>query len=171
MKYLKFIFFVLAVTILSGCSSLRTAFDYDKEADFTKYKTFAFYKEGMDQLNLNDIDKKRFIKAITNEMQKMGMVKSTTTPDLLVNVIVKGKERTSITDNYYGYGWWYSMPSITVRQYTENTIYIDLVDRAKNQLVWQGKGVGEFLEKEKDRGARIEEAVSMILAQYPYGKK
>ncbi len=172
MKQFKIILLVFGIFVLSACSSLHTAFDYDKEVDFSKYKTFAFYKEGMKQLKVNDIDKKRFVKAIITEMQTKGMTKNTTNPDLLVNIIVKGKERTSITGDYgYGYGWWRPMPSLTVRQYTENVIYIDLIDRAKNQLVWQGKGVGKFIENEKDRDARVQEAVRMILAQYPLGKK
>lgn len=171
-KTLPMLIAFAAIISLSACSSLRTAFDYDKQADFSRYKTFAFYKEGMDQLKVNDIDKKRFIQAVVNDLQSKQLTKSTENPDLLVNIIITGKDRMSITDDYpYGYGWWYPMPSMTVRQYTESTIYIDLIDREKNQLVWQGKGTDEFNASESDRDTRIQETVTKILAQYPYGER
>lgn len=172
MKRIYVYLITLAVIVLSSCTSLRTAFDYDKEVNFSDYKTFAFYKEGMDKLKVNDIDKKRFIKAVVEDLQSKGMQKSTITPDLLVNIVIRGKERVSVTDDYtYGYSWWYPAPSMTVRQYTESTIYIDLIDRAKNQLVWQGKGTDEFNSSEQDKDTRIRETVIKILEQYPFGSK
>lgn len=172
MKKTYILLSILLLAILSSCSSLYTAFDYDKDANFNKYKTFAFYKEGMDKLKANDIDKKRFIESITNDLLNKGMSKNTDNPDLLVNVIIRGKDRTSITEDYpFGYGWWYPHSSITMRQYTESTIYIDLIDRIENQLVWQGKGTDEFNASEKNKDARIQEVVTKILEQYPHGRK
>ncbi len=165
-----FLGFIL-LALLSSCSSLRTAFDYDKDVDFANYRTFAFHKEGMAELKVNDIDKKRFIQAISADLQSKGLKKNTENPDLLVNVVIKGKDKIRVSDDYYGYGWWRPYPSMTVRQYKESTIYIDIVDRAKNQLVWQGKGTDEFNSSERDKDARIQETVTQILAQYPYGKK
>lgn len=171
MKKIQFTLIIIAVAVISSCGSLHTAFDYDKEANFDSYHTFAFYKEGMEQLKVNDIDKKRFIEAIIKDLQNKGMQKNIEAPDLLVNIIIKGKDKVSVTDDYpYGYSWWYPAPSMTVRQYTESTIYIDLIDRVKNQLVWQGKGTDEFNAAEQDKDSRIHEAVTKILEQYPYGR-
>lgn len=170
-KILIFIASLIIMLLLGACSSLQTAFDYDKEANFSQYRTFAFYKEGMQQLKINDIDKKRFVQAILEDLEAKGMTKSVQNPDLLINVIITGKERTSISDDYtFGYGWWYPLPAMTVHQYTESTVYIDLIDRAKNQLVWQGKGTDEFNASEQNKDARIRETVTRILEQYPYGR-
>lgn len=172
MKHRHIFLTILVLVILSSCTSLRTAFDYDKDTNFSNYKTFAFYKEGMDKLKVNDIDKKRFVQAVIEDLQGKGMRKSTQSPDLLVNIIITGKERISVTDDYpYGYVWWYPAPSMTMRQYTESTIYIDLIDRDKNQLVWQGKGTDEFNASEQDKDTRIRETVMKILEQYPHGRK
>ncbi|PVX51034.1 uncharacterized protein DUF4136 [Balneicella halophila] len=172
MKKLHILYGLLLIAILSSCSSLRTAYDYDKDVDFTKYQTFAFYKEGMDQLKLNDIDKKRFVEAITADLQSKGFESNVADPDLLVNVVVTGKDKVSVTDDYpFSYGWWYPSPTLTMRQYTESTIYIDLIDKDSNQLVWQGKGTDEFNASEKDRDTRVKETVTRILEQYPYGRK
>lgn len=171
MKNTRIFSALFVVLVLSSCTSLRTAFDYDKEIDFAQYHSFAFYKEGMEQLKVNTLDKKRFVQAIIDDLQSKGMKKNTESPDLLINIIITGKDKVSLTDDYpLGYVWWYPAPSITVRQYTESTIYIDLIDRAKNQLVWQGKGTDEFHASERNKEARIRETVTQILAQYPYGK-
>lgn len=171
MKKINVIFALLVVFVATSCSTLRTSYDYDKQVDFGKYKTFAFHKEGMDRSKLNAIDKKRFISAITVTLEAKGLVKNTENPDFLVNVIVKGKERIDVSENYpYGYGWWYT-PSVSVRQYTENTILIDLIDTEKKVLVWQGIGTGQFGSNVEDRDAYVLEAVHKILENYPYGRK
>ncbi|MGB5783137.1 MAG: DUF4136 domain-containing protein, partial [Eudoraea sp.] len=52
---------------------------------------------------------------------------------------------------------------------TEGSLYIDLIDTAKKELVWQGRGVGTLnntknIEKKEKR---IRLFVSQILQQYP----
>lgn len=49
-----------SLIILSSCSSVKVATDYDAKVDFNKYKTFAFYKKGIDQAEISDLDKKKF---------------------------------------------------------------------------------------------------------------
>ena len=47
---LKLLSFVVISTIFTSCSSVRVASDYDKRASFDNYKTFAFFKTGIDNL-------------------------------------------------------------------------------------------------------------------------
>jgi hypothetical protein len=52
---------------------------------------------------------------------------------------------------------------------TEGSLYIDVIDANKKELVWQGRGVGT-LNNTKDiekKEARIKEFVSQILQEYP----
>jgi len=49
---------VLALAIQS-CGSVRVVSDYDTSVDFSQYKSFAFYKTGIDKAKINDIDKRR----------------------------------------------------------------------------------------------------------------
>ena len=35
--------------VLSSCASVYVATDYDRQADFSAYKSFAFFKEGVDK--------------------------------------------------------------------------------------------------------------------------
>src|SRR5690554_8008790 len=81
----KIRFLVLSCVILlfiSSCTTVRVLSDYDREADFNTYKTYAFYKTGIDKAEISDLDKKRILRAIDSEMSAKGFVKSND-PDIL----------------------------------------------------------------------------------------
>ena len=48
MKYIKPLLLALVIAF-SSCSAVKVAVDYDAKVDFKKYKTFAFYKTGIDK--------------------------------------------------------------------------------------------------------------------------
>ena len=112
MKFLKFTpVLLLFVGLFSSCSSVRVASDYDREANFSSYNTYAFFKPGIDKAEISDLDKKRILRAIENEMQAKGLTKSDN-PDLLVSIFTKTNENINIYQNNYGwgYGWgWHPM--------------------------------------------------------------
>ncbi|MGB5819861.1 MAG: DUF4136 domain-containing protein, partial [Saonia sp.] len=95
---------ILALLFLSSCSSVRVLSDYDKDANFNTYKTYAFYKTGIDQAQISDLDKKRILKAIDTEMSSRGFVKSNN-PDLLVSIFTKEREQVDVYNNNFGWGW------------------------------------------------------------------
>ena len=58
MKKMKlFAFPLLALLVLSSCSSVRVLSDYDRETDFNTYKSYAFYKTGIDKAQISDLYK------------------------------------------------------------------------------------------------------------------
>ncbi len=170
----KYLVLIAILATAVSCSTLRTSYDYDNQVDFAAYKTYGFMEKGLKDLKINDLDKRRFISAISANLESRGMITSEN-PDVLINLIIVGKDRVEVNDTgmYGPYGWWgFGMYGGTmVRQYTEGTIYIDLVDNAQKKLVWQGKGVGEFNESVRDKDARIREAVNEIMENYPPVKK
>jgi hypothetical protein len=173
MKAIK-MFPLLLLLFLSSCSSVRVNSDYDKNADFSKYKTFAFQKSGIDKVEISDLDKKRILRAIDNEMIKKGFTKSET-PDLLINIFTKEREQVDVNqyNSNWGYSWrWGWDPFIwggqtTVTSTTEGTLFIDIIDARKKELIWQGEGNGYLTKAFQEKEARINEFVEKILAQYP----
>jgi hypothetical protein len=165
---------VFMILILSSCSSLRVNSDYDKNVDFSQYKTYAFQKSGVDKVEISDLDKKRILRAIDAEMTKKGYVKSET-PDLLVNIFTKEREQIDVNqyNTSWGYGWgWGWNPYLWggqtfVSSSTEGTLFIDLIDAKKKELVWQGEGDGYLTKVRSEKEARINEFVLNILAQFP----
>ncbi|SHJ94199.1 DUF4136 domain-containing protein [Pseudozobellia thermophila] len=171
---------MLILLFLSSCSSVQVLSDYDKEADFNSYNTYAFYKTGIDKAQISDLDKKRILRAIESEMSKRGFTKSEN-PDILVSIFTKEKQQVDIYNNYWGgpYGWGWSpyywgpgWGGNNVSTRTEGSLYIDLIDAKSKELVWQGKGVGNLgnINNIEKKEARIQEFVSEILMQYPPNK-
>lgn len=176
MKSIKFLP-VLLLFILGSCSSVRVNSDYDKNVDFSQYKSYAFHKTGIDKVEISDLDKKRILRAIETELTKKGMTKSET-PDLLVNIFTKEREKVDVTQYNagWGYGWGYGWNPYLwggqtyVSTSTEGTLFIDLIDAKKKELVWQGQGSGYLTQEREKKEERINEFVAKILAQFPPSK-
>ncbi|WP_298426539.1 DUF4136 domain-containing protein [uncultured Kordia sp.] len=175
MKTIKLLFPVVALLLVTSCVSIRVASDYDQQTDFNSYKTFAFYKTGIDQAEISDLDKKRILRSIEKEMLAKGFVKSDN-PDLLVNIMTKANKRININNNAWGgWGWginpwfWGGGPMMnTVSTRTEGVLYIDLIDTKQKELVWQGKGTGTLLRDDREKKTeRIQKFVSEIMKEYP----
>ena len=177
MKIYK-LFILLCIGILTSCSSVKVVSDYDTKVDFSTYKTFAFYKKGIDKASVSDLDKKRIMRAIENELNKKGLVKSTN-PDILVSIFTKSREKVNVTDNNFGYGfgwgynpWFFGSTNLNINQYTEGTLFIDFIDKNKNELVWQGIGSGAMKMTNIDKKEeRINEFVNKIILAYPPNQK
>ncbi len=174
LRTFKLISFAVIFSLLGACSSIKVATDYSKEANFDSYKSFAFYKPGIDKAEISDLDKKRILRAIESELLKKGFTKSSN-PDLLVSIFTETRENINIHQNNFGYGWgwnpWFWGPQgmNTVTQNIEGTLFIDLIDAQQNELVWQGLGTGIL---DLDRGVdkkieKINRIVAEILAKYP----
>ena len=69
---------VLLLFVVSSCCSVRVNSDYDKGANFSAYKTYAFYKTGIDKVEISDLDKKRILRSIDETMASKGFTKSET---------------------------------------------------------------------------------------------
>ncbi|MFA9192673.1 DUF4136 domain-containing protein [Flavobacterium sp. FZUC8N2.13] len=173
MKTLK-ILPLLFLFLLSSCSSIRVYSDFDSRADFSQYKTYAFHKKGIDRVQISELDKKRILHAIDNELSNKGMTRSEN-PDLLINIFTKEREQIDVNqfNMGWGYGWgWGWNPFLwggnnMVSSSTQGTLFIDLIDAKKKELIWQGEGVGTLTENRKQKEQQINEFVAKILAQFP----
>jgi hypothetical protein len=173
MKFKIFFVPLILLLVLTSCSSVRVATDYDREANFNSYESFAFYKPGIDKADVSDLDKKRILRAIEAEMTKKGFTKSAE-PGLLVNIFTKTQENVNIYQNNFGYGygwgwspWYWGNGYNTVSRTTEGTLYIDLIDAKTMELVWQGMGTGALRMEMEQKIERINEIVKEILERYP----
>jgi hypothetical protein len=173
MKSIQSLLILLFFT-LASCSSITVNADYDKTVDFTKYKTFAYMKEGINKLEISDLDKRRILRAVDEQMLAKGFVKSET-PDFLVNIFTKSHEEVSVYSGW-GYGWGYGYYPYYgyggypyVSSSIEGTLYIDFIDAKKNELFWQGIGSGYLTQDVNQKEQRINEFATQILAQYPPG--
>ena len=173
----KIVLLIAFATILSSCNSIRVSSDYNEEINFTEFKTYAFSKSGIDKVEINDIDKKRILRAIDVELYNKGYRKSSIEPDFLINFFTKTNKKIDYypSNNYYGYavpyggmGHYASSWYLNSFSYNEGVLFIDIIDRNKNELVWQGIGKGYiYNDKPDNKNEKIKAMVNKILLQFP----
>ncbi len=181
-RVLQTISLSLLLVVIVSCSSVRVASDYDSKVDFSQYKTFAFFKSGIDKAEISDLDKRRILRAIESELMAKGFTKSEN-PDMLVSIFTKSNQRVNVYNNAwgmggwggYGYGWGWNPYwggagyGTSVSTSTEGTLYIDIIDAEKKELVWQGMGTGYLTQGREKKEALIKEFASKVMEKYPPG--
>ena len=157
----------------------KTSYDYDKSANFSAFKTYAF-KDGtkVGQPLIDD----RIVAAIEAELAAKGFRKDDANPDVFVvyhTTFDKQKDISTYRSGYgggygaYGWGWgggWAGGTTTTqVRDILMGTLVIDIADAKKGQLAWRGMGVKEVnvQAKPEKRDKSINEATKKILKNYP----
>lgn len=185
-KLLKTLSLLALLIVVSSCSSVRVSTDYDRKTEFDSFKTFAFFKTGIDKAEINDIDKRRILRAIETELLAKGFTKSED-PDILVSIFTKSNQRVDVYNNAWGngawgwggfgfggfgwggfgpgWGWGWNQPAVSTQ--VEGVLFVDLINAKKKELVWQGMGTGYLAKKTDKKIERINEFVSKIMEQYP----
>lgn len=170
----KLLFPIFLLLIAASCASIRVSSDFDKNAQFSGYKTYAFTPEALN-LNIEELNRKRLITAVENEMSLKGFTKSDN-PDVLIDIKITGEQKQTATATStggygygYRYGWGGGMTTVSYDTYVEGTLFVEMIDAAKKELVWQGRGV-RTLDPEasaKKREQNINYSVKQIFTQYP----
>jgi Domain of unknown function (DUF4136) len=181
---MKRVFFVtlaiLAVATAAWAQDIR--YNFDKSADFTKYKTFKWVDNNSGD-KLDDLTKKDLESAIEAELAKKGLQKSTTgTADLFIAYVASvstEKQVNTFDTGYgagpgwygpYGYGGW-AGGSSTSTTYTiyNGTVAVDMYDSTTKQLVWRGAASKELDVKAKPdkRTKNIQKAAEKLFKNYP----
>jgi len=177
----KNILALLVTIFLFSCNTVKVVTDYDTKVDFNKFKTFAFYKTGIDKAEISSLDKKRVLRALESELLAQGFTKSEN-PDMLVSFFTKSRRKVNINQNNnfgwgLGWGWnpwmWNGMNNnLNINEYTEGTLFIDFIDRNQKELVWQGIGTGALkLQNIEKKEERIKLFVKEIVSRFPPEKE
>jgi len=175
-------FFLFATALLlTSCAAIRVNSDYDTAVDFTAYPTYAFFKPGIDKVEISDLDKRRVLRALENALATKGLTASET-PNVLVSFHTKAEKNVRVSDSYlgwggpfygpyggWGWGWGLNRP-YNVNTSTTGVLYIDLIDATTKKLIWQGKGTGTLSRgTPQEREERINAFVMKIMKAYPPG--
>ena len=164
-----FIAIIFALTFYS-CSSIKVVTDFDSSANFSNYKSFAFSKSQIEKIEISDLDKKRILSSIENQMQSKGYV-SSASPDLIISIDTKSREDVYINryNDYPYYGWFGPTMSTTYRPSSRivGLLYIDIIDAKTGSLLWQSNGSGSLSSNKLSRDELINNFVSKLLENYP----
>ena len=140
---------LLFLTVISSCSSIKVASDYDTTVDFSKYKTFAFHTSGIEKVQISEFDKKRIMKSIESELNKKGITKSET-PDLLVmqhDAVLYKSAVANFYHNIRSNPLIAAVPIIVIRceRRESRQLYATEIDPALRRVVlgWENVMIGE----------------------------
>lgn len=172
---------IVATTILTvGCASGPRVYAHAMpEFSPSAYRTFGFLEDADSNRAAYSTLLTQYLEAAAaRELQARGYQPSAD-PDLLVNFHVVTRDKLQVTSTssaYYGwrraYGWNGMGYANEVRSFTEGTLNIDIIDRGRKQLVWEGVAVGRVTEQKlKDPQSAIEGAVTAIFTRFPLGNR
>lgn len=182
MKRSLFLFLISVLVLISSCSDLKVTADYDKDTDFSNYKTFNImhYEEGaVESTSLSMMTISFIEEAIIDELMKRGYTLSDD-PDLEVYYYVKLKDKTSYNTSgpsvgmyygspyYYGYHGGYTYTgNIQSVDYTEGSLIVELVDAKMNKAVWQGIAVKSVTQESANQRA-IQQIINRVFFDYKW---
>ncbi|SDK73750.1 protein of unknown function [Catalinimonas alkaloidigena] len=174
MKRYTYYIGAFALLLLFSCSPQLTVHsDYDKEAQFDSFSTYAWVDSaGMKQTSDNptidnSLNLKRIRQAIEREMNNLGYEMVSSDPDLLVNYQIAVNQKTDTRYmNNYGYWYWPTYQNAYAQDYDEAMIIVDLINATDKQLVWQGWAATDAATLQQDPEGTINEAVTDIFKKY-----
>jgi Domain of unknown function (DUF4136) len=161
---------VLAALVATNAAAQTVSYDYNRQADFTKLKTYAWVPgTGLrDELN-----HQRVVAAIEAQMQAKGFTKveSTGNPDVLIAYQTVFDRNLEI--NGYGAGWagyrFGRTGTARVEEVVMGSLIVVMVDGKTHSLLWRGTATREVdvnASPEK-RDKNINKAAEKLFKKYP----
>jgi hypothetical protein len=149
-KIVKFLFWIPLMFFIACGSGIRVQYDYVRDLDFTRYRTFDF-------INLPDspvLEKRgeRMVKnAVITELELQGFEMRFTKPDFLIAVHTSAESKVDVVswgyqyapyDLYYGgYNYW-GVQNFSAYSYKEGSLLLDFIEPASMQMIWRGVAQG-----------------------------
>ncbi len=164
----------LLVSFAIAAWAQEVRYDYDRTADFSKYRTYNWIpsRTTVDQLTDQEIRR-----AVDKQLAEKGLVRVEQNPDLLVDYQFTVREQQQIEtwgDPAWGPGWrsptW---ATTTVTSVPVGTIVVDIFEPARRQLVWRGVGtrtIDPSGDPEK-RAKRLDKGMAKLFKNYPPKEK
>ena len=172
------------LTMLAGCATgPEVVAEHDRNIDFTQYKTFGFFSPlGTDRGGYQTLVSQYLSASTQRQLEARGLKRDNVAPQLRVNFSARLAEKLRVTTlpgpawgmGYYGWrgGFYSAWPlyrdQTLVTPYNEGTLNVDLVDVARQQMVWEGVVVGTVTEQDTENlQLAIDQAVTAVFAKFP----
>ena len=176
MNLTKAITYTLALAMCACAPTIHVTSDYNKEADFSVFKSYAISKQLPPEDPLkpeydNELNRSRLINAIHSEMTELGYTLDEQTPEILVDFHIIIKDKTAVTTVHDGPGRYWQGYEVEAFEYEEGSLIIHAVDTKTEKLLWQGTVMSTLRKEVENVEARINQAVSKIFKEYPSSSK
>jgi len=168
---------------VSGAAAQDVRYDFDKDKDFSKYKTYKWVAIKGAELP-DELTQRAITSAFDAQLATKGLTKTDSdNADLYIGyqtALGQEKEFTSFNTGWgYGPGWgagWYGYGGMTstMTYGSTSTVYVgqldlSMYDPAAKQLVWRGSATKTLDPKAKPekKQKNINKAVEKLLKKYP----
>jgi hypothetical protein len=166
--------------ILSGCASgPNVIVNADPSANLMSLRTFDFMQPlSTDRGDVQTLLSTQLITATTNELKMRGLRREQNNPDVLINFLLETQEQirsrntgasvsTMHRSGRYG-GWGATMSTPTIEQTTQGSLSIDMIDPARNQMIWEGTATNRVTTRmQENQEESVNEFIAAILADFP----
>jgi hypothetical protein len=164
--------------LIGGCSAFRINTEYERGTSFAHLRTYAWRDappQGPIDPRINSTMLGQRVRAtVDRELGKKGyrLASAGERPDFLVgyHAVLKRKVDVRTLGGWYGYrGGGPRMTGMVPYEYDEGTLLIDVIAPDTKDLLWRGSATavvdpGANAER---REARIDDAVTQVLARFP----
>ena len=185
---------VLAFALLASCASSppQPTVDFKPDYDFSAVKTLGFYHEsgevsGDNPIPLSDMERDRIDLALENALKKKGYGwdEDGAEADLLVSWHLVTQDKTDVRTyetpsmgvgygRYGGYNrysmyscWGCSQTEVSVKNYTEGTFIVDMIDPKLKKSVWRSVIQSRLKGEPQHDQDKYNAAADRILADFP----
>lgn len=169
----KTIYLLLTLFLFTSCYTVQVNYDYERQADFTKYKTYDYYSDM--ESGLSKLDQKRLLDAMDRSLKARGFELSSN-PDFLIDI--KSAEFENAQNSNVGIGMGgtggnvgggisVGFPMSNNRLSRE--IIFEFVDENRMGLFWQALSESAFNPnaKPEKREKQFQQIVDKVLEGYP----
>ena len=166
---------IIGISLLAGCTTLKTGNDFDRTASFARYRTYAWLPRDH-FANRNPLIVRHAHEAIDSEMKSKGFLPAEEghAADFVIDFTIGSHERIDVQSypaayrTPWGWGRWYYGDQVDVRRYREGVLAIDVFDGESHQPIWTGWATKQLTQSDMENSAApIRTAASAVLETFP----
>lgn len=172
---------LFVISLITACATpLEATMDFDSSFDFTQVKKIALQpvdREDLSSLHISDMQEARIDQALADELQRKGfeIVTDNSQADAYMIWHLVTEERTDVRTynsmSYYNcWGCGPSVSDVSVRQYTQGTFIVDMIDPLRNKSVWRSIIESRLRNQPENPEVLAEErreAATAVFAEFP----
>ncbi|WP_075602765.1 DUF4136 domain-containing protein [Saccharicrinis aurantiacus] len=180
----KLMYFLIAILVLSSCSSTKVTSDQVSNVEFKDYQTYKIsHVPNKNGETINPINMQRVDKAIQNELADRDLVVSDDPSMQIVwgfGVDVQKSYSTNTNycrhggagfrGRYGGYGMASSQSDTQEYDTSTGKLQIAVIDTRTEEVVWIGTAEDDFKGKSKKVEEKITEVIGKVFDEFPVSK-
>jgi hypothetical protein len=167
---------VIGTLLLASASfAQQVKTDYDRNADFSQYKTYSWEKvQTQDPLWVD-----RIKQAVNSSLTAKGLTPVESGGDIAIVAIETTQNQQTLNTFYDGFGggWrWrggggFGDATTTVENYKVGTLVVDLFDAHTKTILWRGSSSDTLSDKSDKNIKNLDKGVQKMFDHFPPGPK